>query len=76
MEILGWLAPAAVVTLLAMVWAAWAGRPERADAERDEATYARFAKAIAREHPAAGRPFPVAHLDRSAGIAVRRPRRD
>ena len=34
MEILLWLAPAAVVTVLAMCWAGWAGR-ERPEPDRE-----------------------------------------
>jgi hypothetical protein len=70
-QILLWLAPPAVVTVLAMIWAAWAGRPQREEAQRSEAAYERFAAAIAKEHPAAGRPRPYTVRDRSTGIAVR-----
>ena len=75
MEILWWLAPAGVVTVLAMLWAAWAGRPRREDQDRSEEAYARFAAAMAKEHPAAGRPRPTRVRDRSTGIAVRPSRR-
>ncbi|HEX6515571.1 MAG TPA: hypothetical protein VF049_08345 [Nocardioidaceae bacterium] len=71
MDILLWLVPSAVVTVLAMVWAAWAGRPQRDESDRSEAAYQRFARAIAKEHPAAGRPRPSTVRDRSTGIAVR-----
>jgi hypothetical protein len=74
-EILWWLAPAGVATALAMVWAAWAGRPRREERDRSEAAYERFAAAMAKEHPAAGKPRPVAVRDRSTGIAVRPSRR-
>jgi hypothetical protein len=74
-EILWWLAPAGAVTVLAMVWAAWAGRPRPERRERDEAAYERFAAAMAKEHPAAGKARPVAVRDRSTGIAVRPSRR-
>jgi len=74
-DILWWLAPAAGATLVAMLWAAWAGRPRREDSDRSEAAYERFAAAMAKEHPAAGRPRPVAARDRSTGIAVRPSRR-
>jgi hypothetical protein len=74
-DILWWLAPAAGATLVAMLWAAWAGRPRREDTDRSEAAYERFAAAMAKEHPAAGRPRPVAARDRSTGIAVRPSRR-
>lgn len=77
MEILAWLVPAAVVTVVAMLWAAWAGRPQREQTQRSEAAYQKFARAIAKEHPGAGRPRPVParDRDRSTGIAVRPSRR-
>lgn len=77
MEILAWLVPSAVVTVVAMLWAAWAGRPQREQTERSEAAYLKFARAIAKEHPGAGRPRPVParDRDRSTGIAVRPSRR-
>jgi hypothetical protein len=74
-EILLWLVPAAVVTVVAMGWAAWAGRPQREQRDRSEAAYERFARAIAKAHPAAGRPRPSVVRDRSTGIAVRPSRR-
>jgi uncharacterized membrane protein YccC len=74
-EILVWLVPPAVVTALAMVWAAWAGRPQPERADRSDAAYEKFARAIASEHPTAGRPRPVVVRDRSTGIAVRPSRR-
>ena len=75
MEILWWLAPAGVVTVVAMGWATWAGRPRREERDRSEAAYERFVAAMEREHPAAGLPKPVAARDRSTGIAVRPSRR-
>jgi hypothetical protein len=76
-EILAWLVPSAVVTVVAMLWAAWAGRPQREQTVRSEAAYQKFARAIAEEHPGAGRPRPVParDRDRSTGIAVRPSRR-
>ena len=71
MLILAWLLPSAVVLVVMMAWAAWAGRPRREETDRSEAAYERFARAIAREHPTAGRPRPVVPRDRSTGIAVR-----
>lgn len=71
MEILAWLVPAAAVTVLTMLWAGWAGRPRREQVERTEASAERFARAILKDHPAAGRPRPTARRDRSTGIAVR-----
>ncbi len=77
MEILAWLVPAAAVTVVAMLWAAWAGRPRREQTERSEAAYEKFARAITKEHPGAGRPrpLPARDRDRSTGIAVRPSRR-
>lgn len=74
-EILAWLVPSGVVLVIAMTWAAWAGRPQREENDRSDASYERFARAIAKEHPAAGRPRPAVVRDRSTGIAVR-PSRD
>ncbi len=73
MEILLWLVPAGVVTLLAMLWVSWLGR-ERAEVDRDVAV-ARMGVALEREHPGRVRSLPVRERDRSTGIAVRRTRR-
>jgi hypothetical protein len=70
-QILVWLAPSGVVLVVMMAWAAWAGRPQREERDRSDAAYERFAKAIAKEHPAASRPRPAVVRDRSTGIAVR-----
>ena len=74
-EILLWLAFPAVATLAAMVWAAWAGRPERepSEADADEA-YRRFAAAVAKPHPRAGRRVEPPAVSRSTGVALRRTR--
>ena len=71
MEILAWLVPSGVVLVIAMLWAAWAGRPQREETDRSDAAYDRFAKAIAKEHPGAGLARPAVARDRSTGIAVR-----
>lgn len=71
MHILLWLVPPAAVTLLAMLWATWAGRPRPEAGERSEADHERFAAAITRRHPASGKPRPTPRRDRSTGIAVR-----
>jgi hypothetical protein len=73
-EILLWLAPAGVVTVLAMLWVSWLGR-ERREVDRDVAV-ARLGQALAREHPGRRRPAPVRERDRSTGIQVRRTRRE
>ncbi len=75
MEILLWLVPPAVATVLAMVWATWAGQPQREDRERSEADYERFVEALTKKHPTVGSPRPVTVRDRSTGIAVRPSRR-
>ena len=75
MQILAWLVPSGVVLVVMMAWAAWAGRPRREESDRSEAAYERFARAIAKEHPAARRPRPTVVRDRSTGIAVRPSRR-
>ncbi len=82
MEVLWWLAPPLVATLLAMVWAGWLGR-ERDDDQRDDsdAALARMADALAR--PAAprssrsNRPLTsTVPVELTHGVAVRRaPRR-
>ncbi len=75
MEILAWLLPSGVVLVVMMAWAAWAGRPHREETDRSDAAYERFARAIAKEHPGAGRTRPPVVRDRSTGIAVRPSRR-
>lgn len=76
MEILLWLVPAAAVTTVAMLWAGWAGRPRREQAARSEAAYERFARAVAKPHPAPrSRATLPRERDRSTGIAVRPSRR-
>lgn len=77
MEILLWLVPAAVVTTVAMIWAAWAGRErptmdERSEAARQEAQR-RLAEAMARPHPHAT-PLVRRQRERSTGVAIRHDR--
>jgi hypothetical protein len=70
-DILLWLAPAVVVTVLAMCWVGWVGR-ERPEVDR-EVLVKRLEKGLTKETPlryAAPRP----PRDRSTGIAVRRSR--
>ena len=71
MEILVWLVPTGVVLVVMMLWAGWAGRPRRDETDRSDAAYERFARAITKEHPGAGRARPSVTRDRSTGIAVR-----
>ncbi len=70
MEILLWLAPAAVVTVVAMLWVSWVSRDGRGEVDRDVAA-ARLGKALAKELPARSRRTPPPVRDRSTGIAVR-----
>lgn len=69
-EILWWLAPAVVVTVLAMAWVGWTGRDGRGEVDRDVAV-ARLAAAMERDHPRVRRTDPASRGDRSTGIAVR-----
>ena len=75
MEVLWWLAPAAGVAALAMLWAAWAGRPGRQDDVPSEADHERFVAARNREQPGRRMARPPTVRDRSTGIAVRPSRR-
>ena len=56
MEVLLWLAPAVVVTVLAMAWVSWVGRDGRGEVDRDVAVE-RLGKALGKERPShTGRP--------------------
>ena len=72
MDILWWLVPPVVVTVLAMLWVTWLGRAGRGEVDRDVAVE-KLARALRKEHP--GRlvrgPAPSRPRDRSTGIAVR-----
>lgn len=73
-EILWWLVPPVVVTLVAMVWVSWLGRDGRGEIDRDEAV-ARLGRAL--DKPADARRQAVVNArpqhprERSTGIAVR-----
>jgi hypothetical protein len=72
MQVLWWLAPPLVATLVAMLWAGWAGR-DRDDVHRDDSDEAleRMRKALARPAPAnVVRVSPVL-TEASHGVAVR-----
>lgn len=76
MEILLWLVPPVVVTVLAMCWVGWVGREGRGEVDRDVAV-ARMAKALQRDAPAATKyAARTPERDRSSGIAVRPSRQD
>lgn len=68
-EILWWLAPAAVVTVTAMAWVAWRARADGEQVDR-EAALSRMERALTRGRPVRGRRVP-ARVDRSSGVAVR-----
>jgi hypothetical protein len=71
-EILLWLVPPAVVTVLAMLWVAWLGREGRGEVDREVAVR-RLGEALSKQpRPAAQRYAARQPLrDRSTGIAVR-----
>lgn len=71
MEILFWLLPPVVVTVVAMAWVSWLGREGRGEVERDVAVR-RLAEALQRE-PQRRSPYAARTpaRDRSTGIAVR-----
>lgn len=71
MEILLWLVPAAVVTLVTMLWVGWWGRAGRGEVDRETAAR-RLGEALSREQK--HRPGYAAvrrTTDRSTGVALR-----
>ena len=70
MEILLWLVPPAVVTLVAMLWVSWLGRERRGEVD-PEVAVRRLAQALQKEPPAHTSNRPTPTRDRSTGIAVR-----
>jgi hypothetical protein len=77
-EILLWLVPSVVVTVVAMLWVGWLGREGRGEIDRDVAVR-RLASALEPD-PQGRRPTPgyaarQPERDRSTGIAVRPSRR-
>jgi len=79
-EVLLWLVPAAVATVLAMVWATWTGRRARRDAADDRRTSsrddaqarARLGAALAKPIPSRARRVVGQSAERVTGVAVRR----
>jgi len=71
-EILLWLVPPVVVTVLAMAWVGWVGRAGRGEVDRDEAVR-RLGVALEKDRPTVRR-TPRGPRERSTGVAVRRPR--
>lgn len=70
MEILLWLVPPVVVTVVAMAWVGWVGREGRGEVDRDEAVR-RLGVALEREQPPRPARLPR-RRERSTGVAVRR----
>jgi hypothetical protein len=68
-EILLWLVPPVVVTLVAMAWVGWVGREGRGEVDREEAVR-RLGEALERDpqHPVR---LPR-RRERSTGVALRR----
>ena len=73
MEILLWLVPAALVTLVATAWVSWWGREGRGRVEADrEAAARRLGEALERaQQRAPGRAAPRRTTERSSGVALR-----
>ena len=72
MEILLWLVPPAVVTVLAMCWVGWLGREGRGEVDRETAVR-RLGDALNR--PPRGQVVVRQQpRERSTGVAVRAPR--
>lgn len=74
MDILLWLAVPLAVTALAMVWAAWGGRPRNA-ARTDERAKQRLARAITDRRPRRPLLLATQRRERPTGVAVRPSRR-
>ncbi len=71
MEILWWLVPSVVVTVLAMLGVGWLGRANRGAVDRDAAV-ARMGEALRTRHRGLERRTPPTRRERSTGVAVRR----
>ena len=70
MEILYWLVPPVVVTIVAMLWVSWLGREGRGEVDRDVAVR-RLARALQKDPLPHTTRRPTPTRDRSTGIAVR-----
>ena len=68
MEILLWLVPPVVVTLLAMAWIGWIGREGRGEVDPEVAVQ-RMADALSKPQQAYA--DPARRRERSTGVAVR-----
>ncbi len=73
MQILAWLLFPIAVTVIAMAWAGWAGRPRRPLDEEDSAeAYDRFAAAVQKPHPGQGKKVAAAPVAPASGVALRK----
>ena len=70
MEILLWLVPPVVVTVVAMLWVSWLGREGRGEVSREEGVR-RMGEALSKPSTAP-RYTPGKAAERSTGLAVRR----
>lgn len=84
MEVLFWLVPTGIATVLAMLWALWAGRRQRAESSElrrrstadDEAARARLGLALSKPLPPRAAHVTHQNVPSATGVAVRRhPRR-
>jgi hypothetical protein len=69
-EILLWLVPPAVVTVVAMLWVSWLGREGRGEVDREVAVR-RLGEALERPARTTRYAAPAPERDRSTGVAVR-----
>jgi hypothetical protein len=71
-QVLWWLVPPLGATLVAMLWAGWAGR-ERDEVRRDDSEEAldKMATALARPAPTSKKKLMSAVMEPSHGVAVR-----
>jgi hypothetical protein len=72
-EILWWLAPPVVATVVAMLWVSWLGRARRREVDR-EAAVRRLADALSKPAKVTTRgraERPAARAERGTGVAVR-----
>jgi hypothetical protein len=65
-EILLWLVPPAVVTVVAMLWVSWLGREGRGEVD-PEVAVRRLAQALQKEHPPHAGAGPQ-HRDRRSAV--------
>ena len=72
MQVLWWLVPPLGATLVAMLWAGWAGR-ERDEVRRDDSDEAldKMAAALARPAPTSKKKIKSATVEPTHGVALR-----